>query len=339
MKKVNFGIIGCGLISNNHADAINLIENANLVACTDVNEKSLKTFSEKYNIKAYDDVEKMLQDDDIDVVSICTPSGLHARFAVLAAKYKKHIVVEKPMALTVEQCDEIINASKENNIKVEVICQNRFKDTFRTVKKVIEDGYLGKIVSADIYMKYYRSKEYYESSNWKGTWKMDGGGALMNQGIHGVDIMLYMLGDVKSVFGHAKTLARDIEVEDTASAVVEYENGALGVIQGTTSVSPGYPRRVEINGDKGSITLIEGDISIWDVKGIEKPKNDESTSNSHKDPMGFSIEGHVLQLSDMTDAILNDRTPYVNEYEGKRAVELITAIYKSSKQRKLINLK
>jgi UDP-N-acetyl-2-amino-2-deoxyglucuronate dehydrogenase len=131
-------------------------------------------------------------------------------------------------------------------------------------------------------MKYFRSEDYYNSSSWKGTWAMDGGGALMNQGIHGVDIMLFMLGNVTSVFGHAKTLSRDIEVEDTASAVVEYENGAIGVIQGTTSVFPGYPRRMEINGDKGSITLVEGDVTVWDVEGVEKPVSNLKSPTSHR---------------------------------------------------------
>lgn len=339
MKKVNFGIIGCGLISGNHADAILKIKNASLRGCTDVNENALKAFSEKYGIKAYRTVDEMLNDDDIDVVSVCTPSGLHARFAVMAANHRKHVVVEKPMALTVAECDEIIRASEDNHIKVAVICQNRFKNTFRQVKKVIEDGKLGKIVSADIYMKFYRSPEYYASSNWKGTWKMDGGGALMNQGIHGIDIMLYMLGDVATVFGHAKTLSREIEVEDTASAVVEYANGALGVIQGTTSVAPGYPRRVEINGDLGSITMIEGDITVWDVNGVEKPLSESESARSFNDPMNFSIEGHVLQLTDMVEAIIDDRTPFVDQYEGRRAVELITAIYQSSRERKLVELK
>jgi len=153
------------------------------------------------------------------------------KFCIEAAKAGKHIVVEKPMALTTADCDKIIRTCDENNVKLEVISQNRFKDSFKMVKSMVEEGKLGRIVSADIYMKYYRSPEYYGASNWKGTWAMDGGGALMNQGIHGVDILLFIMGKVKSVFGYARTLARDIEVEDTASAVVEFESGALGVIQ------------------------------------------------------------------------------------------------------------
>ena len=338
MKKMGFGIIGCGAISHMHAGAVMEIDKPELIACTDVNEKSLKEFSDKYGITPYDDYKKLLADDRIDAVSICTPSGLHKKFCIDAANAKKHIVVEKPMSLNTRDCDEIIEACERNKVKLEVISQNRFKDAFRLAKSLVEEGKLGRIVNADIYMKYYRSPEYYGASNWKGTWAMDGGGALMNQGIHGVDILLFIMGDVKSVFGYARTLARDIEVEDTASAVVEFKNGALGVIQGTTSVTPGYPRRMEINGTKGSITLVEGDITAWDVKGVEKPEFEETKGSSHNDPMAFKIEGHVHQITDLIDAVENDSDPYVTHREGRRPVELITAIYESSRTGKRIDL-
>lgn len=338
MKKLGFGIIGCGAISHMHAGAIVEIEKAELFACTDVNEKSLAAFSGQYGITPYDDYKKILTDDRVDAVCICTPSGLHKKFCIDAANAKKHIVVEKPMALTVADCDEIIAACENNNVKLEVISQNRFKEAFRFVKSLIDEGKLGRVVSADIYMKYYRSPEYYGASNWKGTWAMDGGGALMNQGIHGVDILLFIMGDVKSVFGFARTLARDIEVEDTASAVVEFKNGALGVIQGTTSVTPGYPRKMEINGTKGSVSLVEGDITVWDVEGVEKPEIEETKGSSHNDPMAFKIEGHVLQITDLIEAIENNRDPFVTHKEGRRPVELITAIYESSETGKRIDL-
>ena len=338
MKKMGFGIIGCGAISNMHAGAIMEIENAELIACTDVNEKSLADFSTKYGITPYNDFNEMLNDTRVDTVCVCTPSGLHKRFCVEAAKAGKHIVVEKPMALTTADCDEIIKTCDENNVKLEVISQNRFKDAFRLVKSMVEEGKLGRIVCADIYMKYHRSPEYYGASNWKGTWAMDGGGALMNQGIHGVDILLFIMGKVKSVFGYARTLARDIEVEDTASAVVEFESGALGVIQGTTSVTPGYPRKMEINGTEGSITLIDGDITVWDIKGIEKPEFKVTSGHSHNDPMAFNAEGHVLQITDLISAVETDAEPYVSHREGRRPVELITAIYESSKTGKRVDL-
>lgn len=338
MKKMGFGIVGCGAISNMHAGAVKAIDKAELIACTDVNPKSLEEFSEKYDITPYDDFFDMLDDEKVDAVCICTPSGLHKKFCIEAAKAGKHIVVEKPMALTTEDCDEIISVCEGNNVKLEVISQNRFKDAFRYVKKIVEEGKLGKIVSADIYMKYYRSPEYYGASNWKGTWAMDGGGALMNQGIHGVDILLFIMGKVKSVFGYARTLARDIEVEDTASAVVEFKNGALGVIQGTTSVTPGYPRKMEINGTKGSITLVEGDIAVWDIEGLEKPEFKATAGHSHNDPMAFNIEGHVLQITDLIESIEKGTEPFVSHREGRRPVELITAIYESSRTGKRIDL-
>lgn len=338
MKELGFGIIGCGAISKMHAGAMEAVEGARLVACTDVNPSNLERFSKEYDIKAYSTATEMLNDENINAVSICTPSGLHKKFCIDAANAGKHIVVEKPMALTTEECDFIIEACEKNNVKLEVISQNRYKQTFRYVKDLVAGGALGKIVSADIYMKYYRSPEYYASSDWKGTWKMDGGGALMNQGIHGVDILLFIMGVVKSVFGFARTLARDIEVEDTASAVVEFQNGALGVIQGTTSVSPGYPRRMEINGTKGSITLVEGDITVWDVEGVKKPDFTVPEDHSHNDPMAFNIEGHIKQISDLVEAVKTGRDTFVNQYEGRKPVELINAIYESSRTGRKIEL-
>ncbi|MBN1623360.1 MAG: Gfo/Idh/MocA family oxidoreductase [Clostridia bacterium] len=339
MRKLGFGIIGCGAISHMHAGAVNALDSAELLACSDVSMKNLEEFSKQYGITPYKDVEKMLEDERIDIVSICTPSGLHKKFCVMCAEAKKHIVVEKPMALTPSDCDEIIEACRKNNVKMEVISQNRFKEAFIYVKKIVEEGYLGKIVCADIYMKFFRSPEYYASSNWKGTWKMDGGGALMNQGIHGIDILLFIMGKVKSVFGYARTLARDIEVEDTASAVVEFESGALGVIQGTTSVTPGYPRRLEINGDRGSIEIIDGDITVFDVEGLEKPDFGIVGSQAHKDPMAFEIDGHVRQINDLLKAIECDGSTSVDQYEGKKPVELIMAIYESSKTGRQVFLK
>ncbi|MFO7637663.1 MAG: Gfo/Idh/MocA family oxidoreductase [Clostridia bacterium] len=338
MEGLGFGIIGCGAIAGWHGDALQRVKGATLVACTDVNGKSRETFALKYGILDYGTVEEMLENPSVHAVSICTPSGLHKEICLKAARAGKHIVVEKPMALTPCECDEIIQACGQYKVKLEVISQNRFKQNVRAVKKAVEEGFLGKIVTADIYMKYNRDPEYYKSSSWKGTWRMDGGGALMNQGIHGVDMLLYIMGDVKSVFGYARTLARDIEVEDTASAVLEFRNGAIGVIQGTTSVYPGYPRRLEINGDRGSVVLREGNIETWDVEGLERPQGEDVISGAHSDPMAFSAEGHVMQIQDLVDAVREDRRPYVDQHEGKRPVVLICAIYESSASGKRIDL-
>ena len=340
MGKLRFGIIGCGLISNWHADAILRIAGAELVAATDVSEKSRKAFSEKYKVKVYDSVEELLA-SDIDVVSICTPSGLHAPQAIQAANAGKHVIVEKPMAITLQQADEIIEAAEKNSVKISVISQLRFSQSIQKVKNAINENLLGRLVSGDVYMKFFRSQEYYDQSGWRGTWKMDGGGALMNQGIHGIDLLCYLMGPVKYVHGFTRTLARNIEVEDTASAILEYENGALGVIQGTTSIYPGLPRRIEISGDKGTIILEEDKIVKWCIEGQETPDefvSGSSTNKSFSDPAAFGIEGHILQISDMVDAINSNRRPMVDQYEGRRPVELILSIYESSRTGKTIKL-
>ena len=342
MRKVGFGIIGCGMIANWHADAITKVDGARLVGAVDVNIEAGKAFAEKYETRAFETIEKLLQNKDIKIVCICTPSGLHASLAVKAAGAGKHIVVEKPMAITLKECDEIIKACEKNNVKLAVISQLRFSHSVRELKKAIVSQKLGRLVSGDVYMKYFRSEEYYEKSGWKGTWKMDGGGALMNQGIHGVDLLQYVMGPVKLVFGHARTLTRNIEVEDTATAVLEFENGALGVIQGTTSVYPGSPRRLEVNGDKGTIVLEEDSIALWEIKGEQIPDNIETGStrvSTASNPAALGIEGHMLQISDMVDAVIDNRKPMVDQYEGRKPVEIITAIYESSRSGKPVYLK
>ena len=341
MKKLNFGIIGCGMIANSHANAVKSLEKAELIGITDVNENARKAFAEKYNTSSFNTPEELLSSPQIDVVCICTPSGLHAQLAIKAANAGKNIVVEKPMAITLQDCDEIIKACEVNKVKMAVISQLRFTDAMGKIKDAVGRNLLGRLVMGDVYMKYYRSPEYYGTGGWRGTWKMDGGGALMNQGIHGIDLLLYIMGPVKTVFGRAKTLARDIEVEDTASALLEFENGALGVIQGTTSIYPGTPRRIEINGDKGSIILEEDTIFKWDIEGQECPRDiitGHTTAGSASNPAAIRPEGHIRQIGDLMDAIIHDRRPLVDQYEGRKPVELILAIYESSKTGKAVKL-
>lgn len=336
-----FGIIGCGMISNWHAGAIRQIKGAKLCGATDVNSEMRAAFAAKYGIKEFATIEGLLSCPEIDIVCICTPSGLHAPLAVKAANCGKHIIIEKPMAINLREADEIISACETNKVKMAVISQLRFTQAVIALKKAVDEGRLGRLVSGDIYMKFYRSQEYYDKGGWRGTWKMDGGGALMNQGIHGIDLLQYIMGPVKSVFAHTRTLARKIEVEDTASALLEFKNGALGVIQGTTSIYPGKPRILEISGDKGTITLEEDCISSWAIEGEEVPSDvviGHTTSGSANNPSGFSLDGHIMQIGDMVKAVLNDGKPFVDCYEGRKPVEIITAIYESSRTGKLIEL-
>lgn len=338
-KELGFGIIGCGMISNWHADAISEIDGAKLICVSDVNEKARADFAKKYNVNTYESVEDLLGNSEVDIVCICTPSGLHAPLAVQAANAGKHIVIEKPMAINLKEVDEIISACETNKAKMTVISQFRFTDAVCKLKDAIDRGILGKIVMGDIYMKFYRSQQYYDKGGWKGTWKMDGGGALMNQGIHGIDLLQYVMGPVKSVFAHIRTLARKIEAEDTASALLEFENGALGVIQGTTSIYPGLPRRLEVNGDKGTIILEEDCIAKWDIEGQNIPDDiniGSTTSGASSNPAAISVEGHIKQIGDMIDAVRNNRKPLVDQYDGRKPVEIIMGIYESSRTGKKV---
>ncbi len=338
-KTAGIGLIGCGMIADWHANAVSKISAARLVGVTDLNKEARLSFAGRYGVRAFDSVEEMLAYNEIDILNICTPSGLHAPLSIKAANAGKHVIIEKPMALNLKEADEVIAACRKNNVKMEVISQLRFTDAVGKLKNAVDEGLLGRLISGDVYMKYYRSQEYYDRGGWRGTMKMDGGGALMNQGIHGIDLLLHVMGPVKSVFANTRTLARKIEVEDTAAALLEFENGALGVIQGTTSIFPGSPRRLEICGDRGTITLEEDTITGWSIEGRELPKDvalGHTKASSASNPAGMGLEGHILQIADMVGAVMEDRRPLVDEHEGRKPIELIMAIYESSRTGRLI---
>ena len=334
MKTINFGIIGCGVISEWHASVIEQIEGAKLLGAFDQTTERLEAFCEKHQCQAFPTLQAMLACAKIDAVCICTPSGAHAPIIIEAANAGKHIVVEKPIAITKEQLYNIVEAVERNGVQLTSIAQCRYGDAVQFVKKFIDDGKLGKLLVGDVYMKLYRSPEYYASAGWRGTWAMDGGGALMNQGIHGIDCLQYLMGQVKSVSAVCKTLDRDIEVEDAAVAAIEYENGAIGVIQGTTCVNPGYPVRMELHGTKGSIVLENYEIVRFDVEGEKVLEEREVASDiqSYKDPTAFGTEGHKRQFTDFVNALRNGTKPMIDVYEGKKPVDVILSIYESSKK-------
>lgn len=339
---IRFGVIGCGAIGRWHAISIGKVDGAVLSGVTDRSSAAAGNFAEEFGARSYESVEEMLASDDIDAVSICTPSGLHADLAVKAAEAGKHILMEKPMALTIADCDRIISAVDKAGVKAGVVFQSRFKKTAKTLKELVDQGKLGKIICADVFMRYYRSPEYYAASGWRGTWAMDGGGALMNQGIHSVDLLQYIMGPVKSVMAEARTLYHKIEVEDTVGAVVEFESGAIGLIQATTAIHPGYPRILTLSGTNGSVSISDDDFISWDIKDIPLPEDItlgyEKANLSSSDPMSFPTDGHEKQISDMVDAIINDRDPMISCREGKKSVLIIQSVYRSSNEGKRIIL-
>lgn len=336
---IGFGVIGCGAVGAWHAISIGNVEGASLIGVADSFIASAQKFGERFNTRVFESVEAMLACAEIDCVCICTPSGLHADLAVAACNAGKHVLVEKPMALTVPDCDRIIAAADANHVKVGVVSQSRLAGCTQVLRKYLSEGKLGQIITADVSMKYYRSQEYYDAGGWRGTWAMDGGGALMNQGIHSVDLLQYLAGPVKSIHAIARTLARKIEVEDTAVAIIEFKSGAVGTLEATTAIHPGYPRRLSISGTEGTITISDENFVDWDIKGEGLPEGvtlgvPEDCGAS--DPMNFSTAGHEAHITDMVGAITENRDPFISAREGKKPVEIIRAVYESSQTGKTV---
>jgi predicted dehydrogenase len=330
------------MIAHFHAKSIGETENAVLagVHAHSAAHPGAVAFGEKYGIPVFDSFEDMLSSPEVDVVCLCTPSGLHTPHALVAIARGKHVVVEKPMSLTLAEADELIAAADKHKALVCVISQFRLAPAVTEIRRAIDAGAFGRITTAELSMKYYRSAEYYASAGWRGTWALDGGGALMNQGIHGIDVFRHLMGPVKSISAYARTLIHNIEVEDTAAAAIEFESEALGVITGTTSCYPGCPRRIEICGDKGSVMLEEDSILQWDLP-IEcaLPVGRAPANVASSNPGAISNAGHTMHFRNMADA-LRTGTPLLNDARGGRLpLEIILGIYESSKTGTTVFLK
>jgi len=339
-RPVRVALIGCGMISRLHVQAIRAQQDAVLAGVYDHLPELAANKAAEVQTACYARLEDLLADPDIDLVSICTPSGLHAAQAIQAIEAGKHVLIEKPIALNLPDSDAISAAARSRNLLVGVVSQLRFSQAIRDVKAALDAGQLGRIVSADLYMKYYRPQSYYAQNAWRGTRQMDGGGALMNQGIHGVDLLRYLCGPVTSIMAQARTLTHAIEVEDTLAAVVTYASGALGVIQATTSIYPGYPRRLEIHGERGSIILQEDTIVQWSIAG--QPDKILEISNSaqhgHQNPEQISNAGHVAQYANFIAALRGREPLLVDDREGRNALEIIVKTYESAARQALVTL-
>jgi UDP-N-acetyl-2-amino-2-deoxyglucuronate dehydrogenase len=343
---LRYGIIGCGVIAPWHAKSVRLAEGADLVAVCDVDESKTAKFAEEYGGQAFTDYRKMLDEAKLDIVSICTPSGMHAEMAIEAANRGINVLSEKPLDIKDAAMAAMIKTCREKGVKLGCIFQRRTSPVFLKVREIVQSGKLGKMVLGDAYLKYYRSPEYYASAGWRGTWELDGGGALMNQGVHCVDVMQWVMGPVKAVTAYAGPLVRKIEVEDTACAIMKYASGALGVLQGTTSVAPGMNHRLEFHGEHGTLR-IDGenivDISSTLISDEEREAilSGSATENSgmYSDPRAIGVVGHAIQVQDIVNAVRENRDPMVTGEEARKAVDLILAIYESSKTGKEVALK
>ncbi len=341
-----FGIIGCGMIAGFHAKAIK-DAGGKLVACFDRVPAAAQRLANETGCKAYDDFKAFLADPAIEIVTIGTPSGAHIEPALAAAEAGKHIIVEKPLEITLERCDQMIAACEKANVKLATVFHSRFHHSAKQIKAAVESGRFGKLTLGDAIVKWFRTQEYYDSGAWRGTWELDGGGALMNQAIHTVDLLLWLMGPVVEVTAQAALLAHErIAVEDTLTATLRFENGALGTIVTTTAAFPGMLKRVELSGSKGTAVMEEEDLIKWDFSEStpddamirEKMLNRQSTGGGAADPAAIGHKGHAQLFANMIAAIDGKEKLVIDGKEGRRSTEIILAIYKAAETGQAVKL-
>ena len=345
--EIGFGIVGCGMIASFAARAVSEISGARLVATFSRNGSRAESVAEPYDATAYTDFDAFLDRQDLDAIYVSTPSGTHADYTIPAAKAGKHVIVEKPIDITLQRARAMAQACDEVGVKLGVISQSRFSEGSRILKEAVDVGRFGRLTIGDAYVKWYRNQVYYDKGGWKGTRALDGGGALINQSIHAIDLLQWFMGPVKEVTAFCDTLGHErIDVEDTAVAALRFANGALGVIVGATSAYPGFLKRIEISGSNGSAILEEQDITYWRFNPAD-PKDEDvlkrftkrrSGGGGAADPAGISHVGHRKQFEDFLAAIAEDRPPLVDAQEGINSLEIILAIYASSAERRPVSL-
>jgi UDP-N-acetyl-2-amino-2-deoxyglucuronate dehydrogenase len=340
MKKWSFGIIGAGLIGDFHARAISSLDNARLAGICGSNMTKVKALAEKYNCRAFSGTEELLASDDIEIVTIATPSGAHMEPVIQAAKHGRHVICEKPLEISLERIDRMIGAHEIAGTRLGGIFNYRFNDTIKHLKKAVDKGRFGTITYAAVHVPWWRNESYYANS-WHGTKKLDGGGALMNQAIHMIDILQYLMGPVESLQAFTGTLAHNIEVEDTAAAVLRFRNKALGIIYGTTASWPGQFRRLEITGTKGTVVQVENSFKVWQFE--DQNEYDEEIIRSYSgieggggvsDPGAIPFEPHARNIAAFIEAVEEGQPFEVDAIEARRAVEIILAIYQAAREQK-----
>jgi UDP-N-acetyl-2-amino-2-deoxyglucuronate dehydrogenase len=334
--KVGFGLVGTGMAGGIHAAEFPFVEGAELVAACSRNEANVSKFAATFGIpEAYADYRSLIDSPNVDVVVVLVPTGLHQEVALYAARAKKHVIIEKPLEINLERADRIIRECQANNVKLGVIFQMRFGAVAKCLKKAVEDGALGKVFLADAFDKSSRTAAYYNSAAWRGTRELEGGGCLMTQSIHIVDLLQYVVGPVKSVVGKVATMKHDIEVEDTAIALVKFHSGAMGVIESTSSIVPALKSNLQIHGERGTIVANAqyDQILFWGVQGYDPPFAPEKGVDlgDIDDPWAYPQIRHRIQLQDMVNAIREGRDPILTGIDARMSLAINMAIYESSK--------
>jgi UDP-N-acetyl-2-amino-2-deoxyglucuronate dehydrogenase len=341
---IGFGVIGAGVIGGTHAKAVMDADGATLVGIADLVPDRAKALAQQHHVKSYDSVAALLADPAIQVVNVCTPTGTHAEVGIQAAQAGKHVICEKPLDVTLEKADRLITTCRERKVKLAAIFQMRLHPLYKTVRETIASGRLGRVFYADVQLYWYRAPEYYAGGSppgWRGTFKYDGGGASMNQGIHSIDLLQWIMGGVKSLNAHLGTVTHSIETEDLATVQVRFGGGAFGTMVFTTSAYPGLSHNFHFFGENGSICITDSAVVTWRIKG-EREKEEEAEMKARfasgvtaaADPAVKGWNGHRVQVEDMVRAIREGRAPAITGEEARHALEIAVGIQQSGKSGK-----
>lgn len=326
------GLIGTGAIAHKHGDSYREI-GYEIVACSNRGREKGRDFADKYGCDFVPNVPALCAREDIDYVDVCTFPDSHVDICRNAAKHGKHVLLQKPMALTLDECRTMIEVCRRAGVGLGVVSQHRFDECSMFLRKAIKDGRLGRLLQVDGYVKWHRPQAYYDRPG-KGTWEVEGGGALINQGIHTADVMQYLGGPVRRVFAHWQLGAtHEMEAEDLVNAVLVYKSGAGGVLQASTATQPGYPERIEIHGSKGTAVITGDQLTAWDVEGDEGGDAPlaAGVDSGAADPMAISIENLKRQFLDFGDAVSTGRDPLVSGAEGLGALRFVLGVYESAR--------
>lgn len=333
--------MGIGNIAATHADAIRAISDATLLGACSRSEAGRNRFSEKYQVPAFDFYDNFLALETLDAVTICTPSGTHLEYGVKAAEAGKHVIIEKPIEISVERGKRLIECCKANGVQLAVIYQNRFSDGAIQMKQAIKDGMIGEPTRARAAVKWYRDEQYYSKSGWRGTFQLDGGGAVINQSIHTIDLLVWMLGDIQTVSALTGTLTHpDIEAEDNAAALLAFKSGVIGVFEASTSIVPAQPRILEINGTKGTAILNGDRFQLLDGSKVFKKQEKEQTDKAGAEhPLaGFTSNLHERQYRAIVNAIVRGGEMIVSGADSLRSLGVVEAIYMSAAEKQFVSI-
>ena len=343
--KIGYAVVGLG-IGFAHADAAYEYEKCELVAVCDIKRDRLDKAVEKYaGVRAYEKFDDLLCDSEVDIISICLPSGMHAEFAVKAMEAGKHVLVEKPVDITVEAAMKIDECARRTKMKAGVIHQNRNNALMKPIKEAVDSGRLGKLVLGTFAVKWFREQSYYDNG-WHGTWDMDGGGSLINQAVHTVDLMQWLMGDVESVSSKMGIYDHQIETEDLTARVVTFKNGAVATFVSTTCAHPGISTEISVYGTGGTIEADADVLKTWKLKDSwdEAEEEAEMLEKYGKGNLGAEAQdpsivcGHKSMVIDMVEAVINDRDPQISVCEAVKSVRIVNAVYESAKSGKTVML-